>query len=76
MQPTYFRPDVGHGFYNATGPTFMSLASRLVDLVHCASGSQHLYSQEARERCKRATPLEQSVLGVDCMPEACVLVKK
>ncbi|GAB4818003.1 hypothetical protein N2152v2_005049 [Parachlorella kessleri] len=76
VHPTYFRPDVGHGFYNATGPTFMSLASRLVDLVHCSSGVRDLYCHEAQERCKRATPLEQSVLAVDCMPEACVLVKK
>ena len=76
VQPTYFRGDAFQGFYNATGPTFMGWVPRMTELLHCASGMREYYTTEAEKRCRSASPLERSVLSLDCMHEACVLVKR
>lgn len=57
--------------------TFLQwVKSRAMDLVHCSSYGRHSFSPEADTKCKSANEVERSLLSVECMLEACVLVKR
>jgi hypothetical protein len=76
VHPTYFSHDVQSGIYKATGPTFMEWVAKLVHLVHCNSGMRGVFNKNYSDACNNATAIEKSVLSVECMIEACVLVKR
>ncbi len=76
MHPTYFHSGAGNGIWKPSGPTFMGWIPRVVELVQCHSPMRSWYSKESNEKCDSATALEKSVLSVECMVEACVLVKQ
>ncbi len=76
VHPTYFTADAFEGMYAATGPMFMDWVPRMTQLLHCKSGYRKYYTQESAARCDSADAMEQSVLAIECMPEACVLVKR
>jgi hypothetical protein len=75
VQTTYLDP-AKYPMYVLTGPGIMEAMARMVQLVHCHSNDREgLYTEAAKAACGNATAVEQQLLSVECMVEACVLVK-
>lgn len=56
--------------------TFLQWLPRAMDMVHCHSAVLQHFNAANRARCATANEVERGLYSIECMVEACVLVKR
>lgn len=81
MPPRHAQDVMTHYFKDFEGnkdlaSPFMAWARRMMDLVHCNSLTALEFGPRAQRMCAERTWLEKEVVSIECMVDACVLVKQ